>query len=152
MAFDRREARAMPLYLFVYGTLRSKSRHPMALQVRRRARPIGRGKARGRLYDLGAYPGAIFEARNQWRVVGEVFALPPGDPILQAVDAYEGCGEESEPASGFRRVPVEVVLDGGRRLAALSYALQREPQTARPVPHGDWIAYLAARRPRAIRR
>ena len=125
----------------------------MAQRLRARAKLLGRGSAPGLLYDLGAYPGAFFGPTYKQRVRGEVFALPAGDPLLRAIDAYEGCAEDgSATNSGFERLAIIVTLDTGRQLEAWSYGLQKAPRPARPNPSGDWIVHLAARKPRAARR
>ena len=60
----------MPSHLFVYGSLRSESAHPMARRLRVSARLIGKGSARGVLYDLGAYSGARFGPEHKRDVIG----------------------------------------------------------------------------------
>jgi len=142
----------MPVHLFVYGTLRSESLHPMARRLQAQARLLGNGSVPGLLYDFGTHPGAVFGPELYQRVLGEVFALRAGDPLLAAVDAYEGCTNESESKLGFRRIKVAVALDTGHRLEAWSYGLREVPRPGRPIMSGDWIAQLAARRPRTIRR
>ncbi len=142
----------MPIHLFVYGTLRRASRHPMARRLGAQGRLIGEGEAQGVLYDLGAYPGALFDPASAQRVVGEVYALQASDPLLRAIDAYEGCAEGEATNSGFRRIPLKVTLPGGRQLEAWSYGLAARPPRARPIPSGDWIAHLGLRKPRARQR
>jgi gamma-glutamylcyclotransferase (GGCT)/AIG2-like uncharacterized protein YtfP len=142
----------MPIRLFVYGTLRGVSPHPMARRLAARAKLLGAASAPGVLYDLGAYPGALFDLASRGRVRGEVYALHASDPLLRAIDAYEGCAEGEATNSGFRRVPLVVTLDGGRQLEAWSYGLAARPPRARPIASGDWIAHLAIRKPRARQR
>jgi gamma-glutamylcyclotransferase (GGCT)/AIG2-like uncharacterized protein YtfP len=142
----------MPVHLFVYGTLRRASLYPMARRLQAKARLLGNGSVPGLLYDFGTHPGAVFGPELYQRVLGEVFALRTSDPLLAAIDAYEGCAKESESEFDFRRIKVAVTLDTGRRLEAWSYGLHEVPRPARPITSGDWIAQLAARRPRALRR
>jgi gamma-glutamylcyclotransferase (GGCT)/AIG2-like uncharacterized protein YtfP len=142
----------MAVYLFVYGTLRRASRHPLARRLHAHARPIGEGEASGTLYDLGAYPGALFDSASVQRVSGEVYALHATGKLLGAIDAYEGCPEGKATNSGFRRILLQVTLPGGRQLEAWSYGLAARPPRARPIASGDWIAHLAIRKPRLRRR
>ncbi len=58
--------------LFVYGTLRPFIDIPMARWLRRAARYVGQATARGRLYDLGPYPGLRAARGCGERVVGDV--------------------------------------------------------------------------------
>src|SRR5436853_375545 len=78
--------------LFVYGTLRQGSGHPLARLLAAQARWLGTGTVAGRLYDLGAYPGmAEPEAAGQ-RLRGDVYELHDPDATLSILDDYEGCG------------------------------------------------------------
>ena len=80
----------MPEHLFVYGTLRAESAHPMAHRLRVGARHIGKGRAPGLLYDFGSWPGAFFALEEKYRVIGSVFALGPNPRLLSDLDKYEG--------------------------------------------------------------
>jgi gamma-glutamylcyclotransferase (GGCT)/AIG2-like uncharacterized protein YtfP len=142
----------MPIHLFVYGTLRRASGHPLARRLGARGRLIGEGEAQGTLYDLGAYPGALFDPACAHRVVGEVYALHASDPLLRAIDVYEGCAEGEATNAGFRRNPLQVTLPGGRQVEAWSYGLAARPPRPRPIASGDWITHLAIRKPRLRRR
>lgn len=82
-----------PDHLFVYGTLRRGLGHPMARWLLAHAAYVGPATVTGQLYDLGPYPGAVL-ARGG-RVVGEVYRLRHGSPVLAALDAYEGCGPDT---------------------------------------------------------
>jgi gamma-glutamylcyclotransferase (GGCT)/AIG2-like uncharacterized protein YtfP len=131
------------LYLFVYGTLRSESPHPMARRLRSGSKLLGKGSAAGTLYDLGYYPGATFAPEAKMRVIGEVFAVHPHSPLKAALDIYEGA-EMDAIGSMYGPVEVEVELDRGGRRSALVYALKRIPRFAKPVESGDWIAHCRA--------
>jgi gamma-glutamylcyclotransferase (GGCT)/AIG2-like uncharacterized protein YtfP len=136
--------------LFVYGTLRAASRHPMAHRLRSGAKALGRGSAAGTLYDLGYYPGAMFGADQRGRVVGEVYAFRQGSRLDAELDCYEG-GPQDDEGAMYGLVEIEVALDSGGTLNALSYALRRPPFWARPVASGDWIAHTKARSARPLR-
>ena len=65
----------MTNYLFVYGTLRRRSRHPMARRLAELAQFVGPAKIAGRLYDLGRYPGLQeVQSPDDW-VQGDVYDL-----------------------------------------------------------------------------
>jgi gamma-glutamylcyclotransferase (GGCT)/AIG2-like uncharacterized protein YtfP len=133
-----------PTHIFVYGTLRSESDHPMARRLRSQARLIGKGSVPGRLYDFGAYPGALFDAQEKRRVVGEVFMLKGGGRLLAELDAYEGTDPLYE-----RRVLAVKLADGGM-VEAWAYGVNQTPQ-ARLIPGGDFIVHQNLRKPRARR-
>src|SRR5262245_7136486 len=76
---------AMPQHLFVYGTLRFEYPNPLALKLKSQAVLIGKGFAPGVLYDIGWYPGAVFNADSRTRVVGELYALWNAERLMDAI-------------------------------------------------------------------
>lgn len=140
----------MPTHLFVYGTLRAGSTHPLARRLSARGKLIGTGTARGTMYDLGTYPGAMFGSGHSGGVIGDVFALAADDRLLAELDAYEGTAIDDDGAI-YERIPVAVKLDSGRIVEAQTYALHRSPDRPRPIRAGDWIAHSRKLRPRSPR-
>src|SRR5262245_24854588 len=123
------------MYLFVYGTLRRGSPHPMARFLAERARYVGIAKIRGKLYDLGRYPGLV-PASEAW-AIGDVYELPDGDATLAELDRYE-----NGPAPRliqFERAQVEVTLADGTTLAAWVYWYRGGVQAAQPIASGDYL-------------
>jgi gamma-glutamylcyclotransferase (GGCT)/AIG2-like uncharacterized protein YtfP len=133
-----------PGHLFVYGTLRFESEHPMARRLRTKARHIGKGSVPGRLYDLGAYPAAVFDAGEKRRIVGDVFKLMPGSNVLAEMDAYEGIAPQ------YKRTMLQVKLANGGTADAYAYGVDSVPQ-ARLIADGDFIAHRNRQHPRAVR-
>jgi gamma-glutamylcyclotransferase (GGCT)/AIG2-like uncharacterized protein YtfP len=82
-------------YLFVYGTLRYDSDHPMAKFLRRNAEFLGEGRFPGQVFDLGNYPGAVFSENATGEVNGHIFKLKEPVEILSILDRYEGIGDDS---------------------------------------------------------
>jgi gamma-glutamylcyclotransferase (GGCT)/AIG2-like uncharacterized protein YtfP len=133
-----------PSHIFVYGTLRSESDHPMARRLCARARLVGKGTVPGRLYDLGWYPAAMFDASEKRRILGDVFALKAGDRLLAELDAYEA----GDP--NYARTPLEVTLADGGTVTAWAYGVTKAPN-ARLIHSGDFIAHRNAKTPRPVR-
>ena len=87
---------------------------------------LGHGDVRGRLLDLGRYPGLIDGAG---RVRGEIYRLD--DPeLLPVLDREEGYNFER------RRAVVE--LDGGGRARAWLYRYCGPRERATPIADGDY--------------
>jgi gamma-glutamylcyclotransferase (GGCT)/AIG2-like uncharacterized protein YtfP len=110
--------------LFVYGTLkpgRSSILH---------ARSLGVARVRGRLYDCGAYPGAVLDPAAPDFVHGEVVEAGDDAALLAALDDYEG--------AEFRREPIAVLTDDGRRHDCWIYVLAREPAALDAIASGRW--------------
>ncbi|GAB3268921.1 gamma-glutamylcyclotransferase [Larkinella harenae] len=78
-------------HMFVYGTLLSVSKVPMAEYFHQHSELCGTGFFSGRLYDLGTYPGAVYKAQSETVVHGEIYRLKPDfNPLLHRLDEYEG--------------------------------------------------------------
>jgi gamma-glutamylcyclotransferase (GGCT)/AIG2-like uncharacterized protein YtfP len=110
--------------LFTYGTLmRGYALHPVLVRA---ATAAGSGTARGRLLDLGRYPGLI---EGPGRVHGEVYRLD--DPeLLPVLDREEGYN--------FQRRRAIVTLAGGRRVRVWLYRYRGPRERATPIPDGDY--------------
>ena len=120
--------------LFAYGTLmRGYSRHDF---LARGATFLGAGSVRGRLLDLGRYPGLVDGAG---RVGGEIYRLD--DPeLLPVLDREEGYN--------FDRRRAIVTLAGGRRARAWLYRYRGSRARATLIPDGNYRrARPAAARP-----
>ena len=110
--------------IFVYGTLMKdyELHHVLA----RGARLVDRGKVRGRLLNLGAYPGMV---TGVGQVKGEVYRLD--DPeLLPVLDAEEGYN--------FERSRVVATLANGRHARVWVYRYRGPREGAVPIPDGDY--------------
>jgi len=127
--------------LFVYGTLRRASRHPMHALVGRACRYVDAGWVRGRLYDLGEYPGLVHEPAAAQRVLGELWRLPPAHAdVLLALDEYEGCGPADPQPHEYARLQLSVERAGSTPVSAWVYVLAGPlPRGAIAIASGDWL-------------
>jgi gamma-glutamylcyclotransferase (GGCT)/AIG2-like uncharacterized protein YtfP len=127
----------MSHYLFVYGTLRRRSRHPMARRLAGAARLIGTAKIAGRLYDLGRFPG-LKEPRSshEW-VQGEVYDLGDNsERTLQEMDAYENA--ESPPPTPYERQLATVLLADGRTMKVWVYWYRGDVREEQFIASGSY--------------
>jgi gamma-glutamylcyclotransferase (GGCT)/AIG2-like uncharacterized protein YtfP len=131
-------------YLFLYGTLLPNEAPGELSALIRKLRKVGEGCVRGRLYDLGDYPGAILDAHSDTSVSGEVFALPEGQSILPDLDSYEDFDPADRRGSLFVRERHPVSLSDGRCLECWVYVYNRNPGKAPLVVGGDYAKYKAA--------
>src|SRR5262245_24054970 len=105
-------------FLFVYGTLRKGSNHPMSDFLAAHARFVACGSTKGRVLDLGSYPGVVeAESPHDW-VNGDVFELVDAESTLAALDRYESC-DRVNPL--YERRQTLVTLSTGVELAAWYY-------------------------------
>ncbi len=103
----------------------------------RRFRRVGQGFVRGRLYDLGEYPGAVLTRSGPF-IRGLVFELPDEPGILERLDAYEEFDKSHPKASLFVRKRRVVSLRDGKKIECWIYAYNRPPGSATPLPDGDY--------------
>jgi gamma-glutamylcyclotransferase (GGCT)/AIG2-like uncharacterized protein YtfP len=123
--------------LFVYGTLRQGSAHPMARYLASRARFLARASTAGRLYDLGRYPGMTVAAQGE-RVWGDLFEMNDPPRILERLDAYEGCCPDASMACGFQRHLVQVVTEDGQAHMAWVYMYHAEVREEMRLANGRY--------------
>jgi gamma-glutamylcyclotransferase (GGCT)/AIG2-like uncharacterized protein YtfP len=109
--------------IFLYGTLRPGHAPREIADAVGRLRRIGAGTVRGRLYDLGAYPGLVLDDSAS-EVRGEVFAVPDAETLAR-MDAYEGYYPGDAAASLFLRVKTVVALENGPTEACWVYVYNR---------------------------
>ena len=118
--------------LFTYGTLMRGFRLHRLLSGR--AEFLTRGQVRGRIIDLGSYPGAVPDPVAP--IHGEVYRLV--DPALWAVlDSAEG--------PQYHRREVAVRSEDGRELAASIYWYIGPLDRTVPIPGGDYRAHAPAK-------
>ena len=110
----------MSNYLFVYGTLKRRSRHPMARKLADAARYVGAAQIAGRLYDLGHFPG-LKEPRtpHDW-VQGDLYNIGANlERTLEEMDAYENA--ESPPPTPYEREHAAAILADGDEISVWVY-------------------------------
>jgi gamma-glutamylcyclotransferase (GGCT)/AIG2-like uncharacterized protein YtfP len=127
--------------LFVYGTLRAFVDIPMARLLRAQARHLGTARTRGRLYDLGPYPGMTSPQRTIDWVTGDLYALRAPRALLGVLDAYEA-GDVGRERPRFVRARAVVTLDGGRRRLAWLYLYRPPVRASHRIRGGDYRAHL----------
>jgi gamma-glutamylcyclotransferase (GGCT)/AIG2-like uncharacterized protein YtfP len=126
--------------LFVYGTLRKGFRAHVLLQ---RFRPslLGSGSVPGRLYDLGAYPGAVEGAGGADRIHGELYWLPRADVAFNALDSFEGFDPAKPGSNEYARRETTVTMAGGGRIRAWIYWLSRAHASGRRILSGNYALH-----------
>lgn len=127
----------MKRYLFSYGTLLPDHAPAEIAPVVSRLRPIGRGKVRGRLYDLGDYPGAVLSKTGPV-IVGQIFELPDAPEVIKKLDEYEGFDPAHPQGSLFVRKRSLVTVGNGKKVWCWIYVYNRHPGDAVPVTGGDF--------------
>jgi len=130
-------------HLFVYGTLLADVEHPVGALLRVHAELIGAGTIQARLYDLGAYPGAILSESPEEFVHGEVYQVRQWETVIRRIDVYEGCSDKDAERQEFQRREVLVNRLDGAGMMAWSYLYIGEYPAGGYMQGGDYGAYLS---------
>lgn len=131
-------------YLFVYGTLRADSAHPMARFLAHHARLMGPARAPGRLYHLGDYPGMVPAQEDADWVRGDLFELKDAEAVLAALDRYEGCIADYPQPYLFRRSQIDVITTEQGTLRAWVYWYDMPVRDDQRILGGEYTPAPAA--------
>ena len=126
-------------YLFVYGTLLDES-NEFAIYLKQNCNNYSKGRFRGRLYDLGEYPGAVADGNYLGYVYGNIFELKNTAEALKYLDDYEGFGEDQEQPNLFIREMAEIETNS-RRIDCWVYLYNLSIEGFRVIESGDYIGY-----------
>lgn len=94
-------------YLFVYGTLLDEN-NQFGAYLKNNCHFFQHGKFKGKLYNIGNYPGAISEPDGDAYVFGSIFILNNPDEILKILDEYEGVGPELPQPTEYTRELIDI--------------------------------------------
>ncbi len=128
--------------LFAYGTLMTTAvgvlGRAQRARLMREAKSLGPASVRGRLFDLGSYPGLVEPHGDGEIVYGELLELIDPARSLVWLDAYEGIVPGDHPHNAYRRLQYDVRLASGERRAAWIYLYQGALTRARLISEGRW--------------
>ncbi|WP_457595366.1 gamma-glutamylcyclotransferase family protein [Hydrogenimonas sp.] len=114
-------------YLFVYGTLMRRLRHPMHRVVARYASYLCEAEAKGVLYDLGPYPAM---RPGDGRVYGELYRIHDASRLFGVLDRYEG--------DEYVRRTISLCAAGSRRVDAWAYLYRNGLPSSRKIVSGTY--------------
>ena len=115
----------MPELLFIYGTLHPDRAPAEIADAARRLKPLGPATIRGRLYDLGAYPGVVLDDSATRKIPGELFTVPDVETLAR-LDAYEDFRPGDPANSLFLRVQTTATLPDGSQRVCWVYVYNAE--------------------------
>jgi gamma-glutamylcyclotransferase (GGCT)/AIG2-like uncharacterized protein YtfP len=114
-------------FVFFYGTLLPEFVPPAMRDLVARLHFYGEGSVRGVMFDLGEYPGAVFDDVSDRRVYGAVFELTEDLRVLEALDHYEGYEPAASSRSLFDRKRQSVDLVAGGAIECWAYEYNGNP-------------------------
>lgn len=127
-------------FLFVYGTLLQPG-NEFAAYLNKHCKFISDGKIKGRLYDIGEYPGAVIDNTEEHYIYGVIFMMDNPETILKVIDDYEGIGDlYSHPQEYIRKI-VEVDTTNDT-INCCMYLYNLPVASYYEVTTGNYIQYL----------
>jgi gamma-glutamylcyclotransferase (GGCT)/AIG2-like uncharacterized protein YtfP len=99
--------------LFVYGSLLSGFKSPAYEYISRFFNLMGKGKVKGKLYDMGEYPAATPSGEDVF-IQGEAYLIKNESEFSWAIgqlDDYEGITPEPGEVPLYRRELTSVIMD-----------------------------------------
>lgn len=130
--------------LFVYGSLRQGFQNPAYEYMSRYFTFIGRGRTKGRLYNLGSFPAAQPTTDDAY-IIGELYHV--NNPAefnwaIAQIDDYEGLVVEVDETPLYRRNKAEILLENGTTAEAWVYWYNGDVSGKPVIPSGDILTYL----------
>src|ERR1700749_172942 len=98
--------------LFIYGTLLNGD-NEYAVYLENNSRFYAEGRIKGKLYDVGEYPGAVLLESEDY-IYGTILQLNDPEKVLSVLDDYEGYGQGQQEPYLFIRVLAEVWTENGK--------------------------------------
>ncbi|HTE00280.1 MAG TPA: gamma-glutamylcyclotransferase family protein [Mucilaginibacter sp.] len=98
--------------LFVYGTLLDGD-NEYAIYLKNNTRFYAEGQLKGKLYDIGEYPGAVLSQGSDEYIFGAILQLNDPEKVLALIDDYEGFGRDQPYPNEFVRVSTEIERGAG---------------------------------------
>lgn len=127
--------------LFVYGTLLNDIHSMIANHLKTHSKFIGDGTVKGKLYDLGSYPGLIYLPEADTVVFGQVFELNTPQDILATLDTYEGISPDNLSENEYIREIVKVDING-KEEDCWTYLYLLKTDGLKEITSGNYLDYI----------
>lgn len=134
--------------LFVYGTLRNNYGHKLYDILRDNFELIGKAVIKGKLFDIGRYPGAVIGKSDNNKIIGELYQARNSEaigPALRKLDKYEGY-DAQDSSSEYIRKRKFVRLKNGKKVLSWVYLYNRPVKNKRLIESGDYIHHISRKK------
>ena len=98
--------------LFVYGTLLDED-NKYGVYLRDNSKFYSQGTVKGKLYNIGEYPGAVLLPNNDDAIYGIILKMDDPETALELIDIYEGFGEGHQQPNEFIRILTDADTENG---------------------------------------
>ncbi len=133
--------------LFVYGSLMGGIQTPIAQLLRTHSNFLGEAFVSGTLYDLGRYPGLVYQKHQAPQVTGHLFEIKDIQLVFPALDEYEGVDGDNPDRNGaeYRRAIIEVKHQNVV-LPSWAYLYNLPTEDLKVIKSGNYLEYLQKNR------
>ena len=134
-------------YVFVYGSLRSGFQSPAYEYISRYFNFFGDARVKGKLFDLGDYPGGIPTQEDSF-IIGELYIVKEDSEFSWAIaqlDDYEGVVVEPNERPLYRREIVDVFVNDAI-VPAWIYWYNGDVSGKPVIQSGDVLQYLSQKK------
>lgn len=126
--------------LFVYGTLMQPFNSEMTRLLKTHSTLVSIGYVTGRLYDLGAYPGLVYDPNEKNTVKGEIRRLHSPDQLFPFLDNYEMIDPAVPENNEYIRTIIPV--QGSEQYQCWTYIYQFPISQFPLIASGDYLSYF----------
>ncbi len=127
-------------HLFVYGSLLSGTQSQMAKFLLEGNEFVGETHLPGKLYDLGRYPGFIYDEKAPEMVYGHLFAILDPAHVFGVLDHFEGINHQEPIQSEYLRIQILHRFEG-REIEVHFYHYNLSPEGLPLITSGDYREY-----------
>ena len=127
--------------IFVYGTLLQGIQSNVAQYFHTNATFTSEGFMAGELYDLGMYPGAVYNASSPNKVYGHIFQLKNPTTVLQVLDQYEGCPPDRPQPTEYIRKQVPIFWENEKKDCWV-YVFNLPTAKKKRIESGNYLSFL----------
>ncbi len=129
-------------YLFVYGTLRKGFALLVPKMIASDIEWVGYSSIKGKLYNIGKYPGAVPDDAGDSFVIGEIIKIKTPDKVFKFLDNYEDYNAEDLHASEYCRRKEWFRLEDGATVEAWIYWYNFAVNHKERIDENDYIKFL----------
>jgi gamma-glutamylcyclotransferase (GGCT)/AIG2-like uncharacterized protein YtfP len=124
--------------IFVYGTLREGRLEHILPEIKRFVTYSDKGYVKGRLFDVGDFPGARPARLDNKKVYGQLIEIKPEheSDVFRELDEYEEYNPANPDNSLFVRKKVNVFTKEGKNVNAWIYWYNHKVNNLKEITDG----------------
>ncbi len=127
--------------IFIYGTLHHSMGNRYSRFLERNAQYMGVATKKGKLFNIGRYPGAVKSHNPEDKIKGYLYSVEDIEHLLNTLDEYEGYDKSSPNQSLFKRERVLVEDKNNKKHLAWIYWYNKPTDEKKEIDRGDFLAF-----------